>query len=734
MATDDGEPLESSKSKESAPAGLRTVFSKKVLIDSIVRLSPKSLTKNPVMLIVEITFFIVAAMAIIPQAFVPIASSSLQIFYIEVAAILLLTVWFSTLSDALAEQQAKSTAGSLRKLETEVSSKKIVTEEWTRKIIPVRSTDLRKDDLILLEKGDTVPLDADVLEGIAMIDESLVTGESAPVRKAPGDSLIGGSKIVSDTLTAKVTTNPGETFIDQMIKMVESSKRPKTPNEVAITTVLMGLTAIFTIIILALLGMSVTLGLGADLSVLIALYVCLLPTTIGALLPAIGLSGMSRLYKHKIIAKSGKAIETAGDTDVVLLDKTGTITVGNRRAIEFVPFSSYTEEDVGEAAFLSSWHDDTPEGRSILTLAYEKGFVPNELNSLALSETTPFSASTRTSSVRITNFGLKLPKGGKSGHDRLRIRRKSSTDSDKNISSMLELETNITKGAPESIKKMVDSIPQNYDLIVEGISAAGETPITIARNGKAIGIIRLKDVLKQGIKEKIQALKTMGIRPVMITGDQPLTAKNIASEVGIEEYVAQAKPEDKFSIAKKEQAESRIVAMIGDGTNDAPALSAADVGLAMNSGTESAKEAANMVDLESNPAKIIDVVMLGKQLLMTRGAVTAFSIANDIAKYFAIMPVLFSAAVPQLQALNVLQLGLKSAVLSGPYLQRNNHTAPDSPCHPRNSIQTHKHDDSFPKKYSYLWCRRSDCPLRRNQTNRPIARGSIPRLGRMNLD
>ena len=664
MASDNKKTLAPTKSNESAPGGMRSAFSRKVLVDSVVRLSPKSLLKNPVMLIVEITFFIVAAMAIIPQAFVPVASPSLQIFYVEVAAILLITVWFSTLSDALAEQQAKNTAGALRKLETEVPSKKIVTEEWTRKMVTVKSTELRKDDLILIEKDDIVPLDADVLEGIAMVDESLVTGESAPVRKAPGDSLIGGSRVVSDTLTAKVTTNPGETFIDQMIKMVESSKRPKTPNEVAITIVLIGLTAIFTIIIVALLGMSVTLGLGADLSVLIALYVCLLPTTIGALLPAIGLSGMSRLYKHKIIAKSGKAIETAGDADVVLLDKTGTITVGNRQAIEFVPFEGSSEEDVGEVAFLSSWNDDTPEGRSILRLAYEKGFVPKELNSLALSETYPFSASTRTSGVKITHMGLTLPKGDKSGRDRLRIRRKSSIVSEEGVASRIEPEIEIVKGAPEAIKKSVSSVPPNYDLIVEGISAEGETPIAIARNREAIGIIRLKDVLKEGIKEKIQALKVMGIRPVMITGDQPLTAKSIASEVGIEEYVAQAKPEDKFNIAKKEQAESRIVAMIGDGTNDAPALSVADVGLAMNSGTEAAKEAANMVDLESNPAKIIDVVMLGKQLLMTRGAVTAFSIANDVAKYFAIMPVLFGAAIPQLQALNVLHLGLKSAVLS----------------------------------------------------------------------
>ncbi len=384
------------------------------------------------MLIVEITFFIVAAMAIVPQAFVPVASPSLQVFYIEVAVILLITVWFSTLSDALAEQQAKSTAGSLRKLETEVSSKKIITEGWTRNIVTVKSTELRKDDLVLIEAGDIVPLDADVIEGIAMVDESLVTGESAPVRKAPGDSLIGGSRLASDTLTAKITTNPGETFIDQMIKMVESSKRPKTPNEVAITMVLIGLTAIFTIIILALLGTSVMLGLGADLSVLIALYVCLLPTTIGALLPAIGLSGITRLYKNKIVAKSGRAIETAGDADVVLLDKTGTITVGNRQAIEFIAFEACTEEDVGEAAFLSSWHDDTPEGRSILRLAYEKGFVPKELNSLATSEVDAFSAVTRTSGVKITHLGLTLPKGDKSGREQKAHSKKSLYSSGRN--------------------------------------------------------------------------------------------------------------------------------------------------------------------------------------------------------------------------------------------------------------------------------------------------------------
>ena len=451
-----------------------------------------------------------------------------------------------------------------------------------------------------------------------------------------------------------------------MIKMVESSKRPKTPNEVAVTIVLIGLTAIFTIIIAALLGLSVVLNLGGDLSVLIALYVCLLPTTIGALLPAIGLSGISRLYRRKIVAKSGKAIETAGDVDVVLLDKTGTITVGNRQAIELIPFEGHTEREVGEAAFLSSWHDDTPEGRSIINLAYEKGFIPKELNSLALSKFYPFSASTRTSGVTITRgTGFMLPKGGKGGRERGRLSRKFvDTVLGEKASLTLESEIIVMKGAPNAILTIVKSPPSNFESTVENISAAGDTPIALARNQEAIGMIRLKDVLKLDIQEKIQSIKLMGIRPVMITGDQPLTAKSIAAEVGIHEYVPQAKPEDKYSIVMKEQALTRIVAMIGDGTNDAPALAKADVGLSMNSGTQAAKEAANMVDLESNPAKIIDVVLLGKQLLMTRGAVTTFSIANDVAKYFAIVPVLFAAAVPELSAMNVLRLGLHSAVLS----------------------------------------------------------------------
>jgi potassium-transporting ATPase ATP-binding subunit len=656
---------------KSSRTGFVSTLSGKVLIDSVARLNPLSLIANPVMLIVELTFFIIATMAIFPQAFYPVASVADRLFYVEIAAILLITVWFSTLSDSLAETQARNTAHSLRTLESEVVSKKLGGAD-SKTVVPTPSSKLRKGDLILLEKGDVVPIDCDVLEGIAMVDESLLTGESAAVRKAPGDQLIGGSKIASDSLTARVSVNPEDTYINQMIKLVESAKRPRTPNEQAVTMVLIGLTAIFTIIVAGLLGLSIVISLGADLSVLIALYVCLLPTTIGALLPAIGLSGINRLYAHKIVAKSGKSIETAGDTDTILLDKTGTITVGNRQAIEFIPFEGHNVKDVAEASFLSSWYDDTPEGRSIIRLAHEKGFVPREINALDQAEVYEFSATTRTSGVKIHTSFL-LPKNGgnkESRGGRARFRRKYA---DEALAEFVDYQVKpgeapsdsieILKGAPDSIQKVALSIPQDYDRIIDGISAAGETPITVARNRQIIGVIRLKDVLKPEIKEKILAVKSMGIRPVMITGDQPLTAKSIASEVGIDDYVSRAKPEDKHHIVLKEQADSRIVAMIGDGTNDAPALAVADVGLAMNSGTEAAKEAANMVDMESNPAKIIDVVMLGKQLLMTRGAVTAFSIANDVAKYFAIVPVLF-ATVPQLHAMNILGLGLHSAVLS----------------------------------------------------------------------
>ncbi len=638
-----------------------SALTSKTLAESVVRLSPVSLLSNPVMLIVELSFFAVAAMAAFPYAFVPFTSPADRVFYVEVAAILIVTVWFSTLSDSLAEQQAKNTASSLKQLETEVPTKKVVTEGWERRVVNTQSTALQKGDLVLLEKGDVVPMDAEVLEGIAMVDESLVTGESAPVRKAPGDSLIGGSKVASDTMTARVAVNPGESYLDQMVHLVESSKRPKTPNEVAITMVLFGLSGVFTIIIASILGFSVVLGLKVDASVLVALYVCLLPTTIGALLPAIGLSGISRLYERKVVAKSGRAIETAGDTDAILLDKTGTITVGNRQAVEMMPFGSKTEKEVGEAAFLSSWFDDTPEGRSVIRLAHEKGFVPRELNALSLSEVYDFSAQTRTSGVKL-HFGSSfvLPKGSVQ-----RVRRKFFLEDPSEQGMHLSgEETEIVKGAPDSFQKSGFVVPPGFQEMVDKVASQGDTPMAIAKDHEVIGLVRLKDLLKPGTRDKIEAVKAMGIRPVMITGDQPLTAKSIASEVGIDEFMAQVKPEDKYSIVLKEQSQNHVVAMIGDGTNDAPALAAADVGLSMNSGTESAKEAANMVDLESNPAKIIDVVLLGKQLLMTRGAVTAFSISNDVAKYFAILPVMFATTFPALQSLNILGLGLQTAVLS----------------------------------------------------------------------
>ncbi|MDG6998536.1 MAG: HAD-IC family P-type ATPase, partial [Nitrososphaerota archaeon] len=571
--------------------GLREMLSPRVIADSIVRLNPVSLAANPVMLIVELSFFLISAMAIDPQIFYPLSTGTMRSFYAEVAAVLLITVWFSTFSDSLAETQAKMTARSLRTLESEVVSKKIIIEGNERKISPTSSSQLRKGDLIQLDKGNTIPIDSDVVEGIAMVDESLITGESAPVRKAPGDQIIGGSKIATDSLVAKVSVNPEDTYINQMIKLVESSKRPRTPNEQAITMVLIGLTAIFTVVVAGILGLSLLLNLGVDFAVLVALYVCLLPTTIGALLPAIGLSGINRLYESKIIAKSGKSIEVAGDTDTILLDKTGTITVGNRQAIEFIPFEGHTEKEVGDAAFLSSWHDDTPEGRSIIRLAHEKGFIPREMNALEQAEAYEFSATTRTSGVKIhSGPTFLLPKDGGNTDERggrTRFRRKYA---DEALAEFVDYQVNpgeshsdvieILKGAPDSIRKIAVAVPDNYDSATERISVVGETPMAISKNRQIIGLIRLKDVLKPEIRDKIMEVKSMGIRPVMITGDQPLTAKSIASEVGIENYVSQAKPEDKHHIVLREQADNRIVAMIGDGTNDAPALAVADVGLA----------------------------------------------------------------------------------------------------------------------------------------------------------
>ncbi|MHB1492199.1 MAG: HAD-IC family P-type ATPase [Thermoplasmataceae archaeon] len=632
---------------------------KKISLDSILRLNPARLISNPVMFVVELSFFVVLIMALDPSAFPNLAQQQNRPFYGIVSIILLITVWFSTLSDSFAEARSRATAEGLKKLEAETPAKRIrIKEDGGREIEAISSSELRKGDMIMVVKGDQVPIDAEVTEGIAMLDESLLTGESAGVRKAKGDTLIGGSKVVSDSIIAIVTTDPDDTYIKKLVRMVESSKRPKTPNEVALSVLLIGLTGVFTIILIALIGLSLTLSLGADLSVLIALYVCLLPTTIGALLPAIGISGITRMSKNNIIAKSGKAIETAGDADTILLDKTGTITVGNRLATEFIPLGKHTERELAEAAFLSSWNDDTPEGRSILELAFQKGFLPKEFDALREGVFEEFSAVTRRSGVLLVDSDdFTLPKGGKDFFQRQRFRKKFDL-----VTRMVD-DTTILKGAPESIKESIGSQNAEFDEVVNRVTSEGDTPIAVSIHGDILGIIRFKDILKKGIKEKILGLKKMNIRPIMVTGDHPLTARSIANEVGITEFISQAKPETKYQKVKEEQSENRIVAMIGDGTNDAPALAAADVGLAMASGTFPAKEAANMIDLESDPSKIIDVVILGKQLLMTRGAVTTFSITNDVAKYFAIVPIMF-ASVPALNALNFLQLTPRIAVLS----------------------------------------------------------------------
>ncbi len=627
-----------------------------ILIDSVKRLNPWVLKSNVVMFVTELTFFIVLIMALDPRLIPIVSNPRERFFYTEVAVILIFTVWFSTLSDSIAEAQIRNTASSLRKMKEQMTAKRMKSSN--RKDVDIVPSDqLKKGDLILIEHGDKIPIDSEVLEGIAMVDESLLTGESANVRKSVGSTLLGGSVVTTDSLVARVSVNPDETYVSKLISLVESSSRPKTPNEIALTILIAGFSAIFTIIIVALLFLGVELRLGIDLAVVIALYVCLLPTTIGALLPAIGISGINRMSVKRIIAKSGKAIEAAGDTDALLLDKTGTITKGMRKAIKFIPLGNHTEREVGEAALLSSWEDDTPEGKSIVELAYNQGYVPQAFGTIERSEFEEFSAATRRSSIKMSDLQeFRLPKGGRDILQRKRLRRKFSPEEP-------QQELEIVKGAPDAILDYVKVKPPDFDSTLQKISEDGATVMAVAEAGEVLGLIKLKDEVKPGVKEKIRALRDMDIEVVMVTGDQPLTAGVISKDVGIDDYIAKARPETKYEFVKEEQKAGKIVSMIGDGTNDAPALSAADVGLAMASGTEPAKEAANMVDLESNPSKIIDVVMLGKQILMTRGTVTTFSIANDIAKYFVIVPIMFGA-LPELGALNLMHLRPHLAVIS----------------------------------------------------------------------
>ena len=615
------------------------------LKDSFIKLNPGVLVKNPVIFIVGI-----GALMTTVVVFIDILTSHFSNFNLQITLWLWFTVLFANFAEAVAEGRGKAQADSLRKNRTLSKARKIIHEKEEI----VLATDLRRGDIVICDAGEIIPADGDVIEGIASVDESAITGESAPViRESGGDrcAVTGGTKVISDRIKIKVSSEPGFTFLDRIIALVEGAKRQKTPNEIALIILLSGLTIIFLLVVVALpayFGYSLKAsGVSANhnltLPVLISLLVCLIPTTIGGLLSAIGISGMDRLLRKNVIATSGKAIEAAGDTDVLLLDKTGTITLGNRMATEFIPAEGITIEQLADAAQLASLADETPEGRSIVVLAKEQFNIrAREMQSLD-TEFIPFTAQTSMSGI-----DLKNPDG------QLR---------------------NIRKGSSSAIRKFIENnngfFPENVEEIVSDLSRKGATPLVVAENNQVLGVIHLKDIVKGGIKQRFAQLRKMGIRTIMITGDNPQTAAAIAAEAGVDDFLAEAKPEDKLHRIREEQANGHLVGMIGDGTNDAPALAQADVGLAMNTGTQAAREAGNMVDLDSNPTKLIEVVETGKQLLMTRGALTTFSIANDVAKYFAIIPAIAtllyvtSSGVSPLRALNIMKLtSPESAILS----------------------------------------------------------------------
>ncbi len=602
------------------------------LFDAVKKLAPRTMLKNPVIFVVEVGagFLTVRLLA---NLFIPSAQSHFG-FELQITLWLWFTVLFANFAEAMAEGRGKAQADTLRKARTETTAKRFKADGTTEII---GAPDLRKDDIVLVEAGDFIPGDGEVIEGVASVDESAITGESAPViRESGGDrsAVTGGTKVLLDWIKVRITSNPGETFIDRMIALVEGASRQKTPNEIALNILLAGLTVIFLLAVVTLQPFAVYSGAPQTTFVLISLLVCLIPTTIGGLLSAIGIAGMDRLVQHNVLAMSGRAVEAAGDVNTLLLDKTGTITLGNRQATEFIPLKGVDEKYLANIAQLSSLADETPEGRSIVVLAKEKyGLRGREISELAATaEFVPFTAQTRMSGVNLDG-------------------------------------REIRKGAVDAIEKYVNGngTQSSAELreIVERIATAGGTPLVVADQNKPLGVIYLKDIVKGGMRDRFSQLRQMGIKTVMITGDNPLTAKSIAQEAGVDDFLAEATPEDKMALIKREQAEGKLVAMTGDGTNDAPALAQADVGVAMNTGTQAAKEAGNMVDLDSDPTKLIEVVEIGKQLLMTRGALTTFSIANDVAKYFAIIPAMFVATFPVLNALNV--MGLKtpeSAILS----------------------------------------------------------------------
>lgn len=600
------------------------------IVDSFKKLNPAVMIKNPVMFVVEVGTVITLLLSLAPDLF---GSTEVgRAYNIAVFLILLFTLLFANFAEALAEGRGKAQADSLRKTKSDTMAR-LVQKDGSYK--EVSSTTLRKGDVVRIEIGEIIPSDGEIIEGLASIDESAITGESAPViKEAGGDfsSVTGGTRVASDYIVVKVMTDPGESFLDRMIALVEGAKRQKTPNEIALTTLLAVLTLIFLIVITTMVPMAQYLNVKLEISTLIALLVCLIPTTIGGLLSAIGIAGMDRVTQFNVLAMSGKAVEAAGDIDTMILDKTGTITFGNRMAAEFVPVNGLTAKDITFASLQASVKDETPEGRSIVELANKLG-ESWQTNAYEGAEVVEFTAETRMS-------GLNLVGGSK-----------------------------VRKGAVDAIKKYVTAlggkIPNDLEAITNRIAKAGGTPLAVAINERIYGVIYLKDTVKPGLKERFAELRAMGIKTVMCTGDNPLTAATIALEAGVDEFIAEAKPEDKIAAIKKEQQEGKLVAMTGDGTNDAPALAQADVGLAMNSGTMAAKEAANMIDLDSDPTKLLSVISIGKQLLITRGALTTFSIANDIAKYFAIIPAMFILAMPQLQALNIMNLASpESAILS----------------------------------------------------------------------
>jgi K+-transporting ATPase ATPase B chain len=622
------------KGSRARPLFDRTIM-KRALKDSFVKLNPRTMMKNPVMFVVEVG----AAMTTILAARDITSGAGIAGFTFQITLWLWFTVLFANFAEAMAEGRGKAQADTLRKTKTETTARRLVNGNG--KTETVAATQLRSGDLVRVEAGEIIPGDGDVIEGIASVDESAITGESAPViRESGGDrsAVTGGTKVLSDWIKVKITSNPGETFLDRMIALVEGAERQKTPNEIALNIVIAGLTLVFLLAVVTLhpfATFSVNAsggGTAPSVTVLISLLVCLIPTTIGGLLSAIGIAGMDRVMQHNVLAMSGKAVEAAGDVNTLLLDKTGTITLGNRQAVEFIPLGNVSEEELADAAQLSSLADETPEGRSIVVLAKQKYNIRGREVAEHEAHFIPFTAQTRMSGVDI---------------DARRIR-KGATDS-----------------VIEFVHEHAGTVPTELMDVTERISRSGGTPLVVADRDRALGVIHLKDVVKGGMRERFQQLRAMGIRTVMITGDNPLTAAAIAAEAGTDDFLAQATPKDKMDLIKKEQAGGRLVAMTGDGTNDAPALAQADVGLAMNTGTMAAKEAGNMVDLDSNPTKLIEVVAIGKQLLMTRGALFTFSIANDIAKYFAILPAMFMGVYPVMDKLNIMGLHTKeSAVLA----------------------------------------------------------------------